>query len=111
MTTEEIDLMTDLLQRLQCEQAVGRMVVEVNPILLARRPGLDVTLQGGDMIVIPRRPLSVFVSGEVFNAGAQQFAVNSSVSDYLDAAGGTTDQADRSNAFIDRKSTRLNSSH
>src|SRR5690606_22236427 len=98
----QIEVMTDLLNRLQSADAVGRMVVELNPIVLARRPELDVTLEGGDLIVIPRRPLSVLVSGEVFNPGAQQFTLASSVTDYLEAAGGVTEEADLSNAFIVR---------
>jgi protein involved in polysaccharide export with SLBB domain len=78
------------------------MVVELNPIVLQQRPEFDVTLEGGDQITIPRRPLSVFISGEVFNPGAQQFSTTTSISEYLEAAGGVTDDADLSNAFIIR---------
>jgi len=102
MTPQQVDLMTDLLQKLQSTDAVGRMVVELNPIVLEQRPEFDVTLEGGDSIVIPRRPLSVFVSGEVFNPGAQQFTTMRSITEYIEAAGGTTDDADLSNAFIVR---------
>ncbi|MFN4090657.1 MAG: SLBB domain-containing protein, partial [Alphaproteobacteria bacterium] len=102
LTPEQVDLMTDLLTRLQSTDVIGRMVVEMNPLVLDQRPEFDVSLEGGDTIVIPRRPLSVFVSGEVFNPGAQQFTTTSSIRDYLNAAGGITDEADLSNAFIIR---------
>lgn len=102
LTPQQIDVMTDLLAKLRETDAVGRMVVETNPIVLQQRPEFDVNLEGGDSIVIPRRPLSVFVSGEVFSPGAQQFTTARSISEYIDAAGGTTDDADVSNAFIIR---------
>lgn len=102
LTPQQIDVITDLLGKLQSTDALGRMVVELNPIVLQQRPEFDVTLEGGDQITIPRRPLSVFISGEVFNPGAQQFSTTTSVSEYLEAAGGVTDDADLSNAFIIR---------
>lgn len=102
LTPAQIDVMTDLLHKLQSTDAVGRMVVEMNPIVLQQRPEYDVALETGDSVVIPRRPLSVFISGEVFNPGAQQFSTRLSIRDYIEAAGGTTDDADLSNAFIVR---------
>ena len=111
LTPQQIDVITDLLGKLQSTDALGRMVVELNPIVLQQRPEFDVTLEGGDQITIPRRPLSVFISGEVFNPGAQQFSTTTSISEYLEAAGGVTDDADLSNAFIIRpngSATRIN---
>ena len=101
-TADQIEVLTNLLQRLNETESAGRMVVELNPVVLRQRPELDVILESGDRIFIPRAPLSVFISGEVFNPGAQQFAVGRTVSDYLDSAGGLTDGADRSSIFIVR---------
>ena len=54
-------------------QAAGRMVVEANPVMLAAHPELDVLLEPGDLIVIPKRPNEVTVVGAVLNAGSLQF--------------------------------------
>ena len=101
-TPEQVQLLTELLDRMNETEAVGRMVVEVNPIVLKQRPELDITLEGGDRLFIPRIPLSVFVSGEVYNPGAQQFAIGRSVTEYIEAAGGLAEDAERSSVFIIR---------
>jgi protein involved in polysaccharide export with SLBB domain len=54
-------------------QAAGRMVVEANPVVLAARLELDVLLESGDLIVIPKRPNEVTVVGSVLNPGSLQF--------------------------------------
>ncbi|HEX2281778.1 MAG TPA: SLBB domain-containing protein, partial [Thermomicrobiales bacterium] len=99
---QQAEVVTSLLQRLAATEAVGRMVVEANPLILRQRPELDVTVEGGDRLVVPRIPSSIFVSGEVYNPGAQQFMPGRTVTDYVESAGGLTDDAERSNIFIVR---------
>ena len=53
----------------------------------------DIMMFAGDRIVIPARPRTVFVTGEVNNSGLQVFIDGQSVSDYIDRAGGRTDSA------------------
>src|SRR5690606_35072999 len=83
LTAQEVSLMTNLMEQLSAEAVVGRMVVEANPLVLEQRPELDITLEGGDRLVIPRTPQMVFVSGEVFNPGAQQFALGMTAAEYI----------------------------
>ena len=110
-TGQQAEIVMNLLQRISATEVVGRMVVEVNPIILKQQPELDTILEGGDRIVIPRIPSTVFVSGEVYNPGAQRFALGRSVSDYIEAAGGLTNDAESSTIFVirpDGSATRVN---
>ncbi|WP_245216103.1 polysaccharide biosynthesis/export family protein [Pararoseomonas baculiformis] len=81
-------------------RAAGRMVVEANPVVLAARPELDVLLEPGDLLVIPKRPNEVTVVGAVLNPGSLQFATGWKASQYVRAAGGEQRFADISRAFI-----------
>jgi protein involved in polysaccharide export with SLBB domain len=90
----------ELANALRQAQAAGRMVVEANPVLLAARPELDVLLEPGDLIVIPKRPNEVTVVGAVLNPGSLQFQSGWRASDYLRASGGPQRFADTSRAFV-----------
>ncbi|WP_162937606.1 SLBB domain-containing protein [Indioceanicola profundi] len=89
-----------LVQRLRTQPAVGRLVVEADPVVLAARPEADIILQAGDRLTVPKRPSHVTISGAVLNPGAVMFRSGQKATDYLKLAGGPSDQADRSNAFI-----------
>jgi protein involved in polysaccharide export with SLBB domain len=90
----------ELANTLRQAQAAGRMVVEANPVMLAARPDLDVLLEPGDLIVIPKRPTEVTVVGSVLNPGSLQFQSGWRATDYVRAAGGTQRFADTSRAFV-----------
>jgi polysaccharide export outer membrane protein len=81
-------------------RAAGRMVVEANPVVLAGRPELDVLLEPGDLIVMPKRPNEVTVVGAVQNPGSLQFTSGWRAAQYVSAAGGAQRFADPSRAFI-----------
>jgi polysaccharide export outer membrane protein len=53
----------------------------------------DIIMFPGDQVVVPPRPRTVMVSGEVNNPGLQIFVEGLSVSDCIDRAGGRTDSA------------------
>ncbi len=81
-------------------RAAGRMVVEANPVVLAGRPELDVLLEPGDLIMMPKRPNEVTVVGSVQNPGSMQFTTGWRARDYVAAAGGMQRFADPQRAFI-----------
>src|SRR5690606_14012835 len=97
---EGLGVLRDLVAQIESSEPIGRMVIEADPNILIAKPDLDITVEPGDRLFVPRRPWSVFVSGEVFNAGAQQFADGRTARDYLQVAGGVTADADRSRMFI-----------
>lgn len=90
----------ELANSLREARAAGRMVVEANPVLLAARPELDVLLEPGDIIAIPKRPNEVTVVGSVLNPGSLQFRSGWRATDYVRASGGMQRFADPSRGFI-----------
>ena len=90
----------ELANSLREARAAGRMVVEANPVILAARPELDVLLEPGDVIAMPKRPNEITVVGSVLNPGSLQFRSGWRASDYVRASGGTQRFADPSRDFI-----------
>jgi protein involved in polysaccharide export with SLBB domain len=90
----------ELAASLREARAAGRMVVEANPAVLAARPELDLLLEPGDLLVVPKRPNDVSVVGAVLNPGALQFRSGLRAADYVRAAGGPQRFADTSRAFV-----------
>lgn len=90
----------ELAGSLREARAAGRMVVEANPVILAARPDLDVLLEPGDLIAIPKRPNEVTVVGAVLNPGSLQFFTGWKAADYVRASGGAQRFADGGRAFV-----------
>ncbi|TCZ66090.1 polysaccharide biosynthesis/export family protein [Roseicella aquatilis] len=89
-----------LAQSLRQARAAGRMVVEANPVVLAGRPDLDVLMEPGDLVAMPKRPNEVTVVGAVLNPSSLQFASGWRAGEYVRAAGGRQRFADASRAFV-----------
>jgi protein involved in polysaccharide export with SLBB domain len=90
----------ELSNELRQAQPVGRITVEADPALLAIHPELDVVLEAGDRIFIPKRSLTVTVAGEVLAPASLQFKSEKTGSQYLTEAGGMTQYADSSRVFV-----------
>lgn len=97
---QDISLAQDLIARLKATEALGRLTVEANPTILAAKPELDILLESGDRIFIPKRPLTVRVAGEVLSAASLQFRSGKTPRDYIDEAGGFAYNADSDRAFV-----------
>lgn len=96
----QIEMVRELSEELSTIQAVGRITVEVDPDILEIKPELDMLLENGDKIYIPKRPLTVRVAGEVFSPAALQFRSDKDPRDYINEAGGFTKAADKNRAFV-----------
>lgn len=90
----EIALARELSQQLRTVEPVGRVVVEADPDVLALSPELDVVLEPGDRLFVPKRPLSVIVAGEVMAPATLQFRTGKDARDYIREAGGFGHYAD-----------------
>lgn len=90
----------EMANALRQAQAAGRMVVEANPVILAGRPELDVLMEPGDLLAMPKRPNEVTVVGSVLNPGSLQFTSGWRASQYVRASGGSQRFADGSRAFV-----------
>lgn len=100
LNASALGYLQSLVSTLKSQPALGRITVTADPAILSVKPDLDVLLEPGDFIYVPKRPSTVAVSGEVLNPGAFQYRPGLSVSDYLAMAGGTNDAAEDSETFI-----------
>lgn len=98
--TAQIALARDLVSEVERIDPVGRITVEADPAVLRRDPAQDILLESGDRIYIPKRPLTVRVTGEVLSPAALQFRADKKTNDYIAEAGGLTINADRGRIFV-----------
>jgi polysaccharide export outer membrane protein len=96
----EISLARNLIAELKGAEALGRITVEADPTILANNPELDILLESGDRVFIPKRPLTVRVAGEILSPAALQFRSGKTPRDYINEAGGFSYNADQDRAFV-----------
>ncbi|MCB1539009.1 MAG: SLBB domain-containing protein [Rhodospirillales bacterium] len=96
----QMALAKDLVNELKTIEPVGRITVESDPEILRRDPAQDILLEADDIIYVPKRPLSVRVTGEVLSPAALQFRSDKKFRDYITEAGGTTMNADEGRIFV-----------
>jgi polysaccharide export outer membrane protein len=89
-----------LASELRNAQGVGRITVEADPATLGVQPELDMLLESGDRLFIPKRNLTVRVSGEALSPASLQFRQNKASLDYIHEAGGITFHADKDRTFV-----------
>lgn len=97
---QEIALAKNLIAELKSAEALGRLTIEADPSVLTANPELDILLETGDKIYVPKRPLTVRVAGEVLSPASLQFRSGKTPQDYLNEAGGFTYNADQDRAFV-----------
>jgi len=90
----------DLATELATVEAPGRMVIEADPAALKARPELNILVEAGDRLHVPKRPRFVVVSGDVLNPGALQFRAGKNVKQFLKEAGGLSRTADEDRVFL-----------
>ena len=97
---EGVAMARQLANTLRGQSGVGRMVVEADPAALKARPELDILLEPGDRLVIPKRSLTVSVFGEVQAPATLQYDPARRAGEYLAQAGGPTRNADEDHLFV-----------
>ncbi len=98
--TAQINAVQGLVTQLKHAEAVGRITVESDPGMLSTQPELDILLESGDRIFVPKRPLTVKVNGEVLSPASLQFRKNKGARDYIMEAGGYSYHADKDRVFV-----------
>ncbi|MDP5143095.1 polysaccharide biosynthesis/export family protein [Rheinheimera baltica] len=92
----EAELISQFVQKARQVQPNGRLVVaDDNGVA-------DIRMQDGDVITIPELSDAVLVSGEVFVPQSVVFNANKSLSDYIAAAGGYSQHADKGRILVVR---------
>jgi polysaccharide biosynthesis/export protein len=76
-------------------QPVGRLVTELNPTQFRTNPSLDIPLEDGDVIYMPKMNNTVTIVGQVLNPVTVPHKVGTSFNEYLKMAGGLKKEADK----------------
>ncbi|HXZ29259.1 MAG TPA: SLBB domain-containing protein, partial [Terriglobales bacterium] len=91
-----------LASRLKDVRATGRIVLEVRPDAGTTAALPELVLEDGDRLLIPYRPATVEVIGNVYTSGSFLYRPGKTVADYLRLAGGPSRQADKGHIFVIR---------
>jgi protein involved in polysaccharide export with SLBB domain len=92
-----------ILAALRSHPASGRQVIKISAdISQWENTAADIEMRAGDVLVIPKRPNFVTVSGQVYNAAAITYTPGRTAEWYLRQAGGPTDMANKKSIFIVR---------
>ncbi len=100
INTSGLAYVEQIVQELRTMPALGRISVTADPVVLATKPELDMLLESGDTIYIPKRPSTVTVTGEVLSSGAFAYRAGLTANDYIRLAGGENGSADDSLVFV-----------
>lgn len=91
------------LTELATHDPVGRVVVHIQgDINKWKNTPADITVHDGDVLMIPKNPNTVLVTGQVFNPTAISQQQGRSARWYLSQAGGLTPMADKKAVFVIR---------
>lgn len=91
------------LKQLQNTPPAGRLVIHVsNDVKRWKDTPADIELRAGDVLVVPKQPNFVMISGAVYNPTAITFRSGKSAGWYLNQAGGPTPVANKKGIFVIR---------
>ena len=88
--------------RLRQARPTGRVVLSISPASSGLEGIPDIPLEDGDRFIIPRRPSTVMVAGQVYSAAAFLYHPKLETRFYLRDAGGPSRDADRNRIFVIR---------
>jgi len=92
-----------VLDNLESNPPIGRLVIHINSNIHAwRNTNEDIPVRAGDVLIVPKAPNFVLVSGQVYNPTAIAFRPGRSARWYLNQGGGPTHIADKKAIFVIR---------
>jgi protein involved in polysaccharide export with SLBB domain len=92
-----------VLNALRNQAPSGRLVIHISSdVRRWKNTSSDVEVRGGDVLLIPKRPNFVIVSGQVYNSSAVSYAPGKDAGWYLQQAGGATALADKKSLYVIR---------
>jgi protein involved in polysaccharide export with SLBB domain len=89
------------IDNLTVNPPVGRLTIRISSDVQhwANTPN-DIEVRDGDVLMIPKKPNEVMVTGQVYNSSAIGYRPNKSAKWYLSQAGGPTQLANKGAAFV-----------
>jgi protein involved in polysaccharide export with SLBB domain len=92
-----------VIAKLKNQEVDGRLVIRISGDLNKWENTVDdIELRDGDVLVIPKRPSFVLVSGQVYNSAALNYVPGKDAGWYLRKAGGATSLANKKDIFVVR---------
>ncbi len=91
------------LEQLSANPPAGRVTIRVSSHINRWKNTIsDVEVRAGDLLVVPKRPSFVMVTGQVFNPTAVSYRRGKSAKWYLGQSGGPTTLANKKAIFVIR---------
>ena len=91
------------LEQLSNNPPVGRIAIHISSnINVWKNTPNDVEVRAGNVVIIPKKPSYVMVTGQVFNPTAVAYRPGKSAKWYLGESGGPTQMANRKDIFVVR---------
>lgn len=97
---QTISAKQQLLEKMRTAESTGRMVINLEEVLVLPSSDYNFELRPGDHLTVARRPDSVNVLGEVYNPTALLSEKGKTVEYYLNRVGGVTDNAEKSQIYV-----------
>ncbi len=88
-----------LLGKLKETRATGRLVIDLEKVI-ANKDDYIISLEDGDVLVVPKIKNSITIVGEVQLPISQVYETNMSYWDYIERSGGLTNKADEDKIYI-----------
>ncbi len=93
-STDLIGLIS-LMTNMSNTESAGRLVAELNPTQIRTTPALDITLEDGDVIYMPKMQNTITIVGQVLNPVTVPHKVGMNFDSYIKLAGGLKKEADK----------------
>jgi polysaccharide biosynthesis/export protein len=92
-----------MLQQLNTNPPVGRVAIHISTnINRWKNTSSDMEVRAGDILIVPKKPNFVLVTGQVLNSTAISYRPGKSAKWYLSEAGGPTQLADKKSIMVIR---------
>ena len=93
-------MLKNMIQGSDQKMAIGRIVLNIGSLAGLQGSIADIALEESDEIIVPKRPASVNVIGQVHGPTAVLYDPALTVRDYIDRAGGLSQIADKDELFV-----------
>lgn len=91
------------IEQLSASPVVGRVAIRISSqINRWKNTPADIEVRAGDVLIVPKRPSYIMVTGQVFNPTAVSFRPGKSAKWYLGQSGGPTQLANKKAIFVIR---------
>jgi protein involved in polysaccharide export with SLBB domain len=91
----------EILDNLRNRAASGRLVIQITSDISSwENTAADVEMRAGDVLIFPKRPDFVAVSGQVYNPIAINYSPGKKIGWYLQRSGGPTHGADKKSIYV-----------